>query len=253
MSKLLWTPYGDHIKNSNMWRFINFINDRHNLSISSYEPLYNWSIEDIADFWVAIWEFVEVKYSKQYDQIVDNLNKMPGAKWFSGARLNFAENLLKYKNNQIAIISKGENQSSIKITYAELYDEVARVARSLRDNGVKESDRVVGFMPNMPETVIAMLATASIGAVWSSCSPDFGINGVLDRFYQIKPKSLFTADGYSYKGKHFDSLKLIPELVKKIQSIEQVIVVPYTKQLSDISGVPKSILYEDFKSSTSNM
>jgi acetoacetyl-CoA synthetase len=141
--------------------------------------------------------------------VVDHVDKMPGAKWFSGARLNFAENLLRYKDNHTALIFKGEDRVEKRMTYAELYDEVASVARSLNQAGVRTGDRVVGFMPNMPETIIAMLAATSMGATWSSCSPDFGIKGVLDRFGQIKPKVLFTADGYFFKGKQLDSLERI--------------------------------------------
>ena len=186
---------------------MNIINETYNQNFSEYEPLYQWSIENIPDFWACLWEFAKIKSSMPYDQVVDDVGKMPGAKWFSGARLNFAENLLRYKDDQTALIFKGEDRVDKRMTYAELYDEVASVARSLRQAGVRAGDRVVGFMPNMPETVIAMLAATSMGATWSSCSPDFGIKGVLDRFGQIKPKVLFTADGYFFKGKRLDSLR----------------------------------------------
>jgi acetoacetyl-CoA synthetase len=178
--------------------------------------------------------------------VVDDLTTMPGAKWFSGARLNFAENLLRYRDDHVALIFKGEEQESIRITYAELYDEVARVAKALKDEGVQVGDRVGGFMPNMPQTIIAMLASTSIGAVWSSCSPDFGIKGVLDRFGQIKPKILFTANGYSFKGKGFDSLERVTDILKDLPSIEKVIVTPYTEQDPDIGTVPNAVLYRDF-------
>ncbi|MEA3427901.1 MAG: acetoacetate--CoA ligase, partial [Thermodesulfobacteriota bacterium] len=191
--------------------------------------------------------------SKSYYQVVDDPGKMPGAKWFSGARLNFAENLLRYRNDNIAIIFKGEISDSIKITYAELYNEVARVAKSLKAAGIQAGDRVVGFMPNLPETIIAMLATTSIGATWSSCSPDFGIKGVLDRFGQIKPRVLFTADGYFFKGKSFDSLERISNILKELPSIEKVVVVPFTQENPDISNVANSVLYNNFKSSESGL
>ncbi len=168
-------------------------------------------------------------------------------------RLNFAENLLRYRDDQTALIFKGEEQVSRKITYAELYDEVARLAKSLRDMGVKTGDRMVGFMPNMPETIIAMLAAASIGATWSSCSPDFGVKGVLDRFGQIRPKVLFTANGYSFKGKNLDCLERISNILKEISSVEKVVVVPYTEQNPDISNVPNAVHYNDFKSSESGL
>jgi acetoacetyl-CoA synthetase len=253
MAKLLWTPSDERIKGTNMYRFMNFINEKYNKKISEYKYLYEWSIENITDFWVSLWEFADIKASKQFDQVIDDLNKMPGAKWFSGARLNFAENLLHYRDDQIALIFKGEEQESTSITYAQLYDEVARVAKSLKEAGVQVGDRVVGFMPNMPETIIAMLATTSLGAAWSSCSPDFGIKGVLDRFGQIQPKVLFTANGYSFKGKHIDSLERISNILKELPSIEKLVVVPYTEQHPDIKGIPNAILYKDFRSSESNL
>lgn len=163
-----------------------------------------------------------MKASRGYDIIVDDLRKMPGARWFIGATLNFAENLLRYRDNHVALIFKGKSRETTKMTYAELYDSVARLSKSLRDMGVTKGDRVAGFMPNMIETVIAMLATATIGALWSSCSPDFGIGGVLDRFGQIEPKVLFTADGYYYGGKRFDSIERITGILKELHSIEKV-------------------------------
>ena len=253
MSKLLWEPTQERIENTNMYRFINFINEKYSQNFTEYPSLYQWSIENIPDFWAAMWEFAGIKASKPYDQIIDDLGKMPGAKWFSGTRLNFAENLLRYRDDQTALIFKGEDQVAARMTYAELYDEVARVAISLRAAGVKAADRVVGFMPNMPETIIAMLAATSIGATWSSCSPDFGIKGVLDRFGQIQPKVLFTADGYFFKGKRLDSLERISNIIKELPSIEKLVVVPYTEKNPDISGLPNAILYKDFRSSESNL
>ena len=232
---------------------MNFINEKYSQNFTEYPSLYQWSIENIPDFWAAMWEFAGIKASKPYDQIIDDLGKMPGAKWFAGTRLNFAENLLRYRDNQTALIFNGEDQVAARMTYAELYDEVARVAISLRAAGVKAADRVVGFMPNMPETIIAMLAATSIGATWSSCSPDFGIKGVLDRFGQIQPKVIFTADGYFFKGKHLDSLERISNIIKKLPSIEKLVVVPYTEKNPDIIGLPNAILYKDFKASESNL
>ncbi|MGD8228577.1 MAG: acetoacetate--CoA ligase [Desulfobacteraceae bacterium] len=253
MAKLLWQPSEERIKNSNMYRFMKIINEKYNKDFTEYAPLWEWSTENIPDFWASMWEFAEIKASQPYTEVVDELNKMPGAKWFSGAKLNFAENLLRYRDDQVALIFKGEEQDSTKMTYAELYDEVARVAKSLRDLGVQPGDRVVGFMPNMPQTIIAMLAATSVGATWSSCSPDFGIKGVLDRFGQIKPRVLFTANGYWFKGKNFDSLTRIADILKELPTIEKVVVVPYTDQDSDISGVPNAVYYEDFKSPESSL
>ena len=178
---------------------------------------------------------------------------MPGARWFSGARLNYAQNLLRFRDDKVALIFKGEGQPSTKMTYGELYDEVARLAQSLKAAGVQAGDRVVGFMPNMPATIVAMLAATSLGATWSSCSPDFGIKGVLDRFGQIQPKILFTANGYSFKGKPVDSLSRIADILKQLPSIEKVVVVPYTDQNADISTIPNAVHYKDFRSSKSGL
>jgi acetoacetyl-CoA synthetase len=253
MAELLWEPSEEQIKKTNMYRFMNFINERFGTNFEEYAPLHQWSIDNISDFWAAFWEFADVIHSKPYDQVVDDDTKMPGAKWFSGARLNFAENLLRYRDDQIALIFKGEAQDSTKMTYAQLYDEVARLARSLKDLGIQPGDRVVGFMPNMPQSIIAMLAATSLGATWSSCSPDFGIKGVLDRFGQIKPRVLFTANGYSFKGKKLDSLERISNILKELPSIEKVVVVPYTEQKADISAVANAVHYQDFLSSESGL
>jgi acetoacetyl-CoA synthetase len=253
MAKRLWTPSEERIKNTNLYRFMKIINETYEQNFSEYEPLYQWSIENIPDFWACLWEFAKIKSSTPYDQVVDDVGKMPGAKWFSGARLNFAENLLRYKDDQTALIFKGEDRVDKRMTYAELYNEVASVARSLKQAGVRTGDRVVGFMPNMPETVIAMLAATSMGATWSSCSPDFGIKGVLDRFGQIKPKVLFTADGYFFKGKRLDSLERISSILKELPSVEKVVVVPFTVKDPDIGTVLHAVLYNDFKSPESGL
>ena len=253
MAKLLWKPSEEQIKNSNMYRFMNFINEKHGQNFEDYGPLHEWSVANIPEFWGAMWEFADIVASKPYAEVVDDLTKMPGARWFSGARLNFAENLLRYRDDRVALVFKGEGQPSTRMTYAELYDEVARIAKSLQESGVQSGDRVVGFMPNMPASIIAMLAAASIGAAWSSCSPDFGIKGVLDRFGQIKPKILFTANGYSFKGKKIDSLERIANILKELPSIAKVVVVPYTEPEPDISGIPNAVHYKDFRSAESGL
>jgi acetoacetyl-CoA synthetase len=232
---------------------MNFINRKYSRDFADYPPLYQWSVDNIEKFWAAFWEFADIIVSKSYDQVVDDLSRMPGAQWFLGSRLNFAENLLRYRDDRVALIFKGEGQGAVKMTYAQLYDEVARLAKSLKNAGVQSGDRVVGFMPNMPQTIIAMLAATSMGAIWSSCSPDFGIKGVLDRFGQIKPRILFTANGYWFKGNPVDSLERISNILKELPSIEKVVVVPYTEQNADISKVPKAIHYRDFISSEANL
>ncbi len=253
MAKRLWQPSEARIKNTNLYRFMQGINDRFGQNFKDYNALYQWSIDNITDFWAALWEFTGIIASRPYDQVIDNLHKMPGAQWFNGARLNFAENLLRYRDDHIALIFKGEAQPTVKITYAVLYDEVARLAHALREAGVQSGDRIVGFMPNMPQAIMAMLAATSLGATWSSCSPDFGIKGVLDRFGQIKPKILFTANGYFFKGKKIDSLERIADILKQLPSIEKLVVVPYTDPDPDLSHIPNAVLYDDFKTDQNDL
>ena len=248
MSKLLWQPSEAQIKASNMYRFMALINERYGTSFNSYDGLYQWSVDHIPEFWKEMWDFAAIKTSVPYDRVIDDAGKMPGARWFDGARLNFAENLLRYRDDRLALIFRGEDQVRRTFTYAQLYDEVARVAMALKDAGVVAGDRVAGFVPNMPESIIAMLATSSLGAAWSSCSPDFGIKGVLDRFGQIRPKVLFTADGYFFKGKPLDSLARIADIISQIPSVERLVVVPYAREKPDISAIPNAMLYADFKS-----
>ncbi len=250
MSEKLWSPSEEQIRNANMTKYMDFLKRNKNLNFTSYEELYDWTIENRAAFWESLWEFFDIIYSKKYDSVLDSPNDMLGSRWFSGARLNFAENLLRFRDERNAIVFKSESLAfePVTITYKELYDQVAKLARSLRDFGVCVNDRVAAFMPNMNESIIAMLAGVSIGAIWSSCSPDFGFQGVMDRFGQIEPKILFTADGYFYNGKSFDSLERISQIIKEIPSIEKVIVVPYVNPKPDISNIPNSILYEDFLS-----
>ena len=247
MSKLLWMPSEKLIKQANMTRFIDFVNRQYGRQFNTYDDLYEWSIENIPDFWAAMWDFAEIKASRKYDQVVEDLIRFPGGKWFTNARMNFAENLLRYRDDRIALVFKGEDQKSAKMTYAELYNSVARLAKSLREIGVKPGDRVAAYMPNLIETAVAMLAAASVGAIWSSCGTELGAQATIDRLGQIEPRVLFTVDGYFYKGKHFVALDKAAEVVKGLPSLEQVVVVPYTGQAT-ISSIPKSIYYEDFLS-----
>ncbi len=243
---MLWQPSDQRINNSNMMRYMRYVNERFGLNVSGYNELYAWSVEQIPDFWASIWDFAEIIFSRGYDEVVDDPYKMPGAKWFSGAKLNFAENLLRRRDDHPAIIFRGEDGPSRQMTFAGLYQEVARVASALKQMGIAPGDRVAAYMPNIPETIVAMLATSSIGATWSSCSPDFGIKGVLDRFGQIQPKVLFTANGYMFKGKSLDILGRIRQIIEQIDSVQQVVVVPFTEDAPDLSEVPRGVLYPDF-------
>ena len=246
--KPLWMPSEERIKAANITRFISFVNSRFGLQIQSHDPLYRWSVENIPDFWEALWEFGEIKAFRRYDRIVDDLNRFPGANWFIGARLNFAENLLKYRDAHPALIYRREDQRTATLTYEELYHSVACLAGSLRESGVVSGDRVAAYMPNLMETAIAMLAATSIGALWSSCGTELGPVAVLDRLGQIEPKVLFTVDGYLYKGKTFHLLPNVEEIVRGIPSLERIIVVPSVEEKPDIGPIPNAVLYPDFLS-----
>ena len=244
MENILWTPA--HPEKTQMTQLMSRINEIYRLKMGSYDELFNWSINYIPEFWEEVWNFCEIKHSIHYTEVVDDDKKMPGAKWFSGAKLNFAENMLRYQDDQPAIHFKGEGQPVRSLTYQELFNEVEKLAHSLRELGVQKGDRVAGFIPNMPEAIIAMLAAASIGAIWSSSSPDFGIKGVLDRFTQIEPKIIFAANGYYYNGKTFDSLDKLQGILTNLPSVEKVVVVGYTQEDPDLSQIENGILYSDF-------
>ena len=246
MEKIMWKPSVEQIERSQMFEFKEFINTRHGLNLDSYTDLHDWSVDNIHEFWASAWEFFDIIHTQPYTQVVDDVSEMPGAKWFTGARLNFAENLLRRRDDKTALIFKGESQPVRKLTYAELYSEVAKTAAALRTAGVEKGDRVAGFVPNMPESIIAMLATTSIGAIWSSSSPDFGIKGVLDRFSQIEPKVLFAANGYFYNGKFHDSLEKLKGILHDLPSVEKVVVIPYSDEDPDICIISNSILFSDF-------
>ena len=248
MAKLLWKPTEERKRRSNIAKFIDYVNNRYQQKISTYDELYSWSINNIPDFWAATWDFVKVKASQTYDTVVDDLTKMPGTRWFIGAKLNFAENLLRYRDDHTALVFKGETQRTARMSYAELYDTVARLSKALRQIGISPGDRVAAYMPNMMETIIAMLASTSVGATWASCATDIGPEAAVDRLGQIEPKVLFTVDGYYYKGKAFDSLANAAEIVKRIPSVEKVVVTSYTGEKQDLSFIPNSVHWADFLS-----
>jgi acetoacetyl-CoA synthetase len=224
MKTPLWYPSEDRIKHSNINAFQKYIERITGKTFSNYEELYNWSITDIEEFWKSIWVISGIIHSHTYTNILSD-KFMPGTKWFEGAKLNYAENMLKYRDSHTAIISARENYPDIKLTYKELYDLVSSVATGLKNIGVNRGDCVAGFITNIPEAIIAMLATTSIGAVWSSCSPDFGFQGVIDRFGQIKPKVLFAVESYFYNGKKINCKEKINQVVNNIPEIKYVILV----------------------------
>ncbi len=244
----IWTPSPERVRASNLTRFMTFAGGRTGGRFDDYESLHRWSIREREEFWSALWEFCDVRASRRWDKILSNGDAMPGAKWFEGARLNFAENLLRYRDDKPAIVFRGEDGRREQLSYAHLYDQVARLAGALRHAGVGIGDRVAGFMPNCPETIIAMLATTSVGAVWSSCSPDFGSNGVIDRFGQIEPLVLFTTDAYLYNGREIDCIEPIRAVLQQLDSVTTVVVVPFIDESADISVLENGVVWGDFLS-----
>ncbi len=218
--KPLWTPSRERAQASELARFMRLAGK------TSYEELHRWSIERSADFWELVWRFAEVRGEMGDRRLID-ADRMPGARWFPDARLNYAENLLRERDAAPAITFWGEDRVKRRLSKRQLYDLVSRIAQALADAGVKKGDRVAGYLPNVPEATAALLATASLGAVWSSCSPDFGVQGVLDRFGQIEPKILFCADGYIYGGKEFDSQEKASQVLERLPSVEECVVVDY--------------------------
>lgn len=248
MGELLWSPSKKRVREANITRFIEFVNRKYGLKIESYRELYDWSVEKIPDFWGAMWAFGNIKASRGYDKVVDDLDKFPGTKWFPGAKLNFAENLLRHRDNRLAFVFRGEAQRSARITYDELHGQVAQVAEALREIGVRPGARVCAYMPNIIETAIAMLAATSLGAVWASCGAELGPTAVLDRLGQIEPKVLFTADGYFYKGQVFNSLTNAEKVARRLPSLERVVVASYVTERPIVSNLPKFEDYDSFLS-----
>ena len=223
----IWRPSPKRVAEANLTRFIDCVNARKGLTLRDYGELYAWSVEQPAEFWPELARFADVRVDWGAGPVVEHPERMPGARFFPQARLNFADNLLRFRDEQPALIFRNEGGMRRELSYRQLHAEVARIAHGLEAAGVVAGDRVAGFLPNLPETTIAMLATASLGATWSSCSPDFGVHGVLDRFGQIAPRVLFTADGYFYAGKTLDSLAPMSEVLAKLASIERVVVIRY--------------------------
>ncbi len=240
----LWTPSKERIESSSMFHFLQHVNEKYCKTFVTYDELWKWSVDQPTDFWETFWYYAKIRFSVDFSQVTDNPKKMPGAKWFTGARLNFAENLLQRRDDHPAIIFRGETGISRQLSFREVYQEAHRVAEGLKRLGVVKGDRVAAFMPNMPETVIGMLAAASIGAIWSSSSPDFGIKGVLDRFRQIDPKVIFAADAYYYNGKLFDSQEKLRGILGQLPSVHHVVMTDYCGTL-DIGAMPGAISWKD--------
>jgi len=246
MGEPIWTPPTERVAAANLTRFAAFAREGYGAPTGDYPSLWRWSVELREQFWPAMMEFAGVLHTPGKAPVLQHRDRMPGAVWFEDTRLNFAENLLARDDGHVALVFCNERGTRRELTYRELRAEVGRVAAGLRELGVGPGDRVAGFVPNLPEAVIAMLATTSLGAAWTSCSPDFGINGVLDRFGQVTPRVLFTADGYFYGGKTLDSLGPVRGVLEKLPSVERVVVIPYVAAAPDLTGLPNAVAFMEF-------
>ena len=251
-SKSLWNPSDSFVNSTNLTKFINFLSVNNNFSIDTslnseakYKQLYNWSIHSSEEFWSSFLHFSNIKYYGDIDFVCDDVNKMPGAIWFSGIQMNFAENLLSNRDDTIAIHFYGEDQIYKTLTFNELYNQVSKLVQYFKSINIKKGDRICAYTANTPEAVIGMLAASSIGAIWSSCSPDFGVKGVLDRFSQIKPKVIIASDGYYFKGEYFSSIERIHSIVEAISSIEKTIIYQYDASLKKKALNLSNIIFFD--------
>jgi len=246
MAAPLWQPSRERVANANITALSRELEARHGISLPDYDALHRFSLERKEDFWIAIWDICGVIAETRGDRALVDGDRMPGARFFPDARLNFAENMLRRRDDGPAVIFRAEDKVERMMSWAELHDSVSLLSQALRAAGIGPGDRVAGFVPNMPEAVVAMLAAASLGAAWTSCSPDFGVQGVLDRFGQVEPRVLFTADGYHYNGKAHGSLARIAEVLGNLPSVERVVVLPLLAGAPDVSTVPKAQTLADF-------
>ena len=251
MNKPIWSPSTTRIQQSQLTAFQTRLQQKLGVEFADYAALHQWSVDNRRQFWQAIWQDLHVVHSQRYTDVLVNGEQFPGSRWFVGAKMNFAENLLRHSTNpeladKVALVCVLDTGQRLSYRYQEVYREVAQLASAMRAMGIRAGDRVAGFMPNIAHTVFAMLATTSIGAIWSSCSPDFGVNGACDRFGQIEPKLLFTAEAYSYNGKRIDCLAKVQQIQSRVPSLEQTIVVPLLDATADISSLNNAILYHDY-------
>jgi acetoacetyl-CoA synthetase len=246
VAKPLWEPSQARIAGANVTAFARAAIREWGLKFNTYAEFYRWSVDQPEQFWQSLWQYAAVKAATRGKRVLVHGEQMPGAQWFPDARLNFAENLLRRRDRADAMVFWGEDKIEQRLSHAQLYAGVSRLAQGLRDAGVQSGDRVVGYLPNLPETMMAMLAAASIGAIWSSCSPDFGVQGVLDRFGQIEPKVLFAVDGYWYNGKAIDALAKVAEIAQRLPTLVRVVVVNYLTESPDVSAVPNAQRMADF-------
>ncbi len=242
---VLWTPPRERAEASEIARYMRWLADTRGLRFDDYPALHRWSVENLEDFWATMWDYLGVRASVPYVRVLDG-RKMPGAKWFEGARLNYAEHAFLHASpDRPAIVARSEARGASELSWADLQRQVAAVAAGLRALGVRPGDRVASYLPNIPETVVAFLATTSLGAVWSSCSPDMGTGAVVDRFRQIEPKVLFAVDGYRYGGKPYDRRAVVAEIVTALPSLERVVLLPYLDPAARLEGVPRVLPWSD--------
>jgi acetoacetyl-CoA synthetase len=241
----LWEPPAELVERARLTEYMRWLAAERGLELADYDELWRWSVEDIEGFWASIWDFFEVQADGGYDGVLGN-REMPGAEWFAGSRLNYAEHVFsRKKDTEPAILHASELRELDRLSWGELRAQVAAVAAGLRELGVERGDRVVAYMPNIPEAIVAFLATASLGAVWSSCSPDFGSASVIDRFAQIEPKVLFAVDGYRYGGKDFDRRGVIAELQAAMPSLRRTVVLPYLDPNPDLSPLRDAAQWQE--------
>ncbi len=246
MTEPLWNPSPERVAKSNVTRFIQLVNEREGTRLGDYPSLYRWTVDEREKFWAAVWSFCGIIGDLGDGPVLERGDEMPGARFFPTARLNFAENLLRRRDDALAVAFWGEDQVRRSLSFAELYDRVSVLAQALRDAGVGPGDRVAGYLPNLPEAVTGMLATSSLGAIWSSCSPDFGVRGVVDRFGQIEPKVLLSVDGYFYDGKRFDLTERLGPILEQIPSIRRLVIVPYAGEGAPDLGDPRVVSLAEF-------
>ncbi|MEN3339764.1 MAG: acetoacetyl-CoA synthetase [Acidobacteriota bacterium] len=249
MSSPLWTPSAERIAGARITAFARSLEATHRIDLPDYGALYDFSINQPAEFWRAVWSFCDIR-GEMGERAVIDLDRMPGARFFPDARLNFAANLLRRRDDSPALIFNGEGQRKSTITHAQLYSQVTRFAKALLNAGIEPGDRIAGYMPNLPETIAAALGGAAVGAVWSSCSPDFGVQGVLDRFGQIAPRVLVTPDAYFYGGKLHTVLPRLAALLDGLPSVERTVVVPYVDAAPVLDDIPHAIAWNEFLGST---
>ena len=240
----LWQPSQEQITGSQMCDFMTRMAERHGID-ADWEALRDWAIEMRGTFWAELLEFAGVEPSTPAHAVVSGTG-MLGTKWFDGMTLNYARHLLRFDDNDDAVLFENETGRTDRLTHRQLRDAVARCAAAFRKDGIQKGDRVGGYLPNIPEAVIAMLAATSLGAAWSSCSPDFGVGAVLDRFSQIEPSVLVTVDGYTYGGKRFETLDRITRLQKELPSVKRVVVVPYINEHPDLTSVSRAVSWSDY-------